>query len=120
MQRWRSVVKTGKDGAEKGGFGADLFLLGFGFGVGVGVEGRRRGQGGETSVGSGVLGGAGVGFPHEGNSNGSPAIVDPGRRISHGCFLGQEPAEELVILLDLETSLALWLHFKVARHSGNW
>lgn len=63
----------------------------------VGWWGSQRREGGG---GDGVFGRPRPRLPDEGDFGGGNTIVDSARGVGHGVFLGHEPSEELVILVD--------------------
>lgn len=74
--------------------------------LGGGEEGRWWCEGREGSGGNGVLGCPRPRLPLEWDfAGGHVAIVNSARRVGHGGLLGQEPAKELVILVDLQGDL---------------
>lgn len=74
--------------------------------LGGGEVGRWWREGREGSGGNGVLGCPRPRLPHEGDfAGGHVAIVNSARSVGHRGLLSQEPAKELVILVDLQGNL---------------
>ena len=72
---------------------------------GIGVVGRWRSERRKRRLTECVFRGSRLRLPSKWHCTSHSSIVDSRGRVGHGALFGQQPAEELVIFLDLEPLL---------------